>query len=261
DDKAIFFATGDLSTGPVGYLHYVVGVRPDVTLMSTQGLIYPTRLFSSPTSRERKDQLMKDFVRNTTRPVYFHADLPQPFGTTNLGFYKKVQRDQRAPTMQLQLADGAERYFEFLTQDPKPLDTWNRHLHDQLMWQYGQYMGYMLLPRAGDAALHKQAAAKMPAMQNEYYGLIGMADILIRYGDDKSLTQVQDWLQQADALLPTTPTLSKEMQGRHYYRLGYTAYRQGKHNQARQLFNLSLQTHNHPSNAAQQALESLKPAP
>ncbi|MGI9229652.1 MAG: glycosyltransferase family 117 protein, partial [Gammaproteobacteria bacterium] len=52
EDNAVLFVTGDLSTGPVGYLHYVAGVRPDVTLMSTQGLIYPTRLFSSPTTRE-----------------------------------------------------------------------------------------------------------------------------------------------------------------------------------------------------------------
>ncbi|MGI9228760.1 MAG: hypothetical protein ACR2P9_02760, partial [Gammaproteobacteria bacterium] len=205
-----------------------------------------------------KDKLMTEFVRNASRPVYFHADLPHPFGTTHFGFYQKVARDRQAAAMQLQSADGAERYFESLVREPKPADRWNRHLHDQLMWQYGQYMGYMMLSNTSPA-WHKRAAAKMQAMQDQYYGLIGMADILIRYGDADSLDKVQAWLQQADSLLQATPTLSKEMQGRHYYRLGYAAYRLGKHQQARQLFNRSLQVYDHPGNAAMHALELVTP--
>ncbi|MGI9251170.1 MAG: glycosyltransferase family 117 protein [Pseudohongiellaceae bacterium] len=253
---AVLFVTGDLSAGPVGYMHAVAGVRPDVTLMSTQGLIYPNRLFSWQATREQKDQLMANFVRDASQPVYFHADLPHAFGTTHFGFYKKVERDEQASAMQVQFADGAERYFESLVQDPKPLNSWNRHLHDQLMWQYGQYMGYMMLSGVSDRALHNdRVAAKLQAMQDQYYGLIGMADIFIRHGDVSSLAQVQEWLQQADSLLEDTPTLSKEMQGRHYYRLGYAAYRLGNPEQARQMFNRSLQVYNHPGNAAIQALE------
>ena len=90
-------------------------------------------------------------------------------------------------------------------------------------------------------------------MQGQYFGLIGMTEMLIKHGDDSRLPQVQQWLQQADSLIGET--LSKEMVGRHYYRKAFVEYRLGNMAEASALFQQSLQVHDHPDNPSRDLLQ------
>ena len=257
---AVLFVTGDLPTAPVGYLRYAAGVRTDVRVMNTQGLVYPTRLFVPPTTKKNETALNGGFVREQSlkRPVYYTTniiDFPSPFGSVHYGLYRKVQRD--GPPLQLRFDERALRYFEYLIQNPMPTDRWNRHLHDRLMQQYGEYIGYMVLSNASDSAWAAKRDNMARAMQNQYYGLIGMAEMLIKYGTEDRLVTVQHWLDKAEGHI--SHTLSKEMVGRHYYRRGYLAYRLKKFADARSLFLRSLRVHDHPDNPSRDAIKLLRP--
>ena len=46
------------------------------------------------------------------------------------------------------------------------------------MHQFGDFLGYTVL--SGDPELNRKASALVDAMRNQYYGLTGMAEILIK---------------------------------------------------------------------------------
>ena len=264
---SVLFVTGDLPTAPVGYLRYGERFRDDVTVINTQGLVYPTRLFIPPTTKKNETNLTKNFVENAKRPVYYTTniiDFPNPWGSIHFGLYRQVVRD--GPDLQLRIEQRVERYFYSLIEQPTSRDRWNRHLHDRLMQQFGEYIGYMVLAEVNDPAWGSRRENMVSAMQDQYFGLIGMAEMLIKYGTAAHLPTVQQWLDRADALIGETlskealgrHSMSKEMLGRHYYRRGYLAFRLGQRGQARELFHRSLAMHDHPDNPSRPALKMIR---
>ena len=256
EPDAVLFVYGDSETGPLGYFHFAEGLRKDITLLSMQGLVYPNRLFSPLISEGKKKQHVETFIRNTQKPVYFMTsenDFPNPFGTTHFGFFKKVNREGNASAIQLRFEKRVEQYFQRLVQEEKPKDRWNRHRHNKLMHQFGDFLGYTVL--SGDPELNRKASALVDAMGNQYYGLTGMAEILIQHGNSSHLQQVQQWLENADLLMDET--LSKERKGRHNYLRGFLAYRLGQQEKAISFFRKSLKAYMHPENPSRNALKQL----
>ena len=256
EPDAVLFVYGDSETGPLGYFHFAEGLRKDITLLSMQGLVYPNRLFSPLISEGKKKQHVETFIRNTPKPVYFMTsenDFPNPFGTTHFGFFKKVNREGNASAIQLRFEKRVEHYFQRLVQEEKPKDRWNRHRHNKLMHQFGDFLGYTVL--SGDPELNNKASALVDAMGNQYYGLTGMVEILIQHGNSSHLQQVQQWLENADLLMDET--LSKERKGRHNYLRGFLAYRLGQQEKAISFFRKSLKAYMHPENPSRNALKQL----
>ena len=265
--NSVLFVTGDLPTAPVGYLRYGEKFREDVMVMNTQGLVYPTRLFTPPTTKQNETNLTKGFVENAKKPVYYTTnivDFPNPWGSLHFGLYRQATPGESQ--LQLRLSKSTEEYFYSLANGATSRDRWNRHLHDRLMQQFGEFVGYMALADAGDPAWLQRRDQMVAAMQNQYFGLIGMAEMLIKYGTQEHLATVQQWLDRADALIGETlsrealgrHSMSKEMLGRHYYRRGYLAFRLGRPREARRLFHHSLEMHEHPDNPAKAALKMLR---
>ena len=257
EPNAVLFVTGDLPTAPVGYLHFGEGYRPDVEVRNTQGLVYPARLFYPPTTKKNETNLTREFVINEKRPLYYTTnivDFPNPWGSIHFGLYRKVEKE--GPELQLRFDQQMEDYFYWLIDNLDTTDRWNRHLHDRLMQQFGEFIGYMVLSSSSDPAWISKRDKMMEAMQKQYFGLIGMSEMLIKYGTVEHLRTVQRWLATADTLIGDT--LSKEMVGRHHYRRGYLAYRLGQRQDARDLFNRSLEVHNHPENPSIEALKLVR---
>ena len=255
EPNSVLFVTGDLPTAPVGYMRYAEEFRPDVQVMNTQGLVYPSRLFSPPVTKQFETDSIANFIENDPRPIYYTTnivDFPNPYGSVLFGLYRKVQRGEHE--LQLRLPEHTERHFASVLEEDSP-DRWNRHLHDRLMQQYGEFVGYMVLSEAPDPVWNEKTEAMVAAMQDQYFGLIGMAEMLIKYGDTGQLQTVQQWLQRAEGL--KGETLSKEMEGRHYYRLGYVAYRLGQLTEAEALFRRALEVHDHPDNPAWQVIDDI----
>ena len=261
DPDAVLFVVGDTTTAPLGYLHYVEGVRSDVQLINTQGLVYPTRLFIPPTTKRKRENAFATFMRNNRRPVYTInkiAEIPNPDGTIHYGFYQKIDPQGRPGAITLRFAERATDYFDSIARAPTLKDRWNRHQQTILMQQYGNFLGYTIL--SDDPELKRVAADKVKIMENQYYGLVDMAEVLIEFGSTaEHLKIAQELLQQAEPLVDET--LTKSMKGRHHYRLGFLAYRLRNYPEAHKQFAESVKHHDHPDNPSQGALEMFRRAP
>lgn len=106
EPNAVLFTFDDLDL-PLGYLHYVEGVRPDLTVYNDQGLVYGNRLYSplipdaapkhSP-NIANKSILLRQFIDQTPRPIYYHPQRRElykhpRYGSDFMGFLRRVNRD------------------------------------------------------------------------------------------------------------------------------------------------------------------------
>ena len=259
EPNAVLFVVGDTTTAPLGYLHYAEGARPDIELINTQGLVYPTRLFIPPTTSRVRKQAFEHYMRDNRRPVYMINridEIPNPHGTVHFGFYQKIDPQGKAAAITLHFEPHVTEYFESLSRDPLPRDRWNRHQHSVLLQQYGNFLGYTIM--SDDPQLKRIAADKVKVMENRYYGLVDMAEVLIEHGfHAEHLRIAAQLLEKAEPL--ADETLSKALLGRHHYRRGFLAYRLGDLREAQQQFRASARAHDHPDNPSHNALKIIKP--
>ncbi|MGB0809036.1 MAG: hypothetical protein ACPGYJ_08715, partial [bacterium] len=90
-ENSVFFVYGDSETGPLGYYHYVEERRPDLELFSLQGLVYGNRLFPARSSKRSRQEALRQFVNNSTRPLFYSVDSEQfshGQGIRHYGFLK-----------------------------------------------------------------------------------------------------------------------------------------------------------------------------
>ena len=101
---AAVFLYDDLDL-PLGYLHYVKGVRRDLTIYNSHGLIYRNRLFPVQTPNFPPADspnttsvafILQNFIRSSHRPVYYHPQQRALFYSPSdfSGFFNLVSRDQ-----------------------------------------------------------------------------------------------------------------------------------------------------------------------
>ena len=263
EPEAVLFVVGDTTTAPLGYLHYIEGLRPDVLLINTQGLVYPSRLFVPPTTSSRRARAFSAFMEGNSgrRPVYTinaNDDIPNPNGTVHYGFYQKVDPAGEPSSITLLFDREVVDYFRSIVSGPLPEDRWNRHQHSILLQQFGNFLGYTAM--SADPVLRRTAAELVEAMQNQYYGLVDMAEILIEHGyNAEHLQTAQELLNRAEPL--QDETLSKDMRGRHHYRRGFLNYRLGRMDDAVREFRLSIEANDHPDNPSRQGLSLLEGPP
>ncbi|MDA0978753.1 MAG: DUF2723 domain-containing protein, partial [Proteobacteria bacterium] len=91
---SILFVEGDNGVGPVGYLHHVEGIRPDIELRSWNNLVFANRLTEPEASDQQQDAARKAFIAQTERPVFsnsrhqdpvLHRGLVYQYGGTGAG--------------------------------------------------------------------------------------------------------------------------------------------------------------------------------
>ncbi|MBF0357824.1 MAG: DUF2723 domain-containing protein [Magnetococcales bacterium] len=97
EKDGIFFVNGDLHLSALGYLHLVEKVRPDITLITTSGLVFPNRIFKpNRVTDKEKFALVREFVRKTDRPIYFtRRDMKlvaKGYSSTNIGPIYRLEK-------------------------------------------------------------------------------------------------------------------------------------------------------------------------
>ena len=121
-------------------------------------VLIATVLLSALTGTSLRSQIER-------RAMTSENDLPNPFGPTHFGFFKKVNRKGNASAIHLRFDKRVEHYFQRLVQEEKPKDRWNRHRHNKLMHQFGDFLGYTVL--SGDPELNRKASALVDSMGNQ----------------------------------------------------------------------------------------------
>ena len=252
---AVLFLFGDEAVGPLGYYHFVLGRRPDLTMLSTQGLVFGNRLFSWRLPRQERQAALRRFVADTDRPVFYLAgddEFSPGQGFRYYGFAKEVLRGVPPGTLELTVHPAAERYFEELL-TLRPVDAWERFRRHKLLFNYGRHLGYVAL--AANAELRERVHASMRGADGSFFALMGMAEVLLAHGNATHLPLAEDSLRKAEGR--QDEIMSEERRARFLYLRGFCAHRLGRTAQAKALFEASRALYPHPENAAIAALRQL----
>ena len=256
---AVFFVFGDIETGPLGYLHFAERVRPDVELLSLQGLVYRNRLFSPLLGERRRHELVWEHVAASSRPVFVTAGtslepLPEGFGFTDNGLYQGIEPGARGGTMQLRFDPDVIDYLRTLEPYRHSTDAWIRHARRKIAFRAGSWLGYGAL--ADQPEIERQGRPLHESILNDFHGLLGMAEVLVQYGAAKQLLRAGELLQRAQPLLEER--FGKERLGRYHYLQGFLAYRLGNAAAARRHFTRSAQWNPDPENPSIEASRQLQ---
>lgn len=140
---AVLFVKGDNETGPVGFLHYVEGVRPDVEVRDWQDLVFNNRLTSPFASQKVRLAKNKAFIEATARPVFILDDLLSPH--VDYGAYFEFQpaggNGYRFLPVIGDLVDMLVRVYE----DGTVSDMQEQHFVFQRLLQFSrQYVDYAI---------------------------------------------------------------------------------------------------------------------
>ena len=253
--NAVLFVFGDAEIGPLGYFRFVERRRPDVTLISTQGLVYGNRLYSWRLPKRQRQAILRRFVIETDRPVFYTVgedDVPHGLGVRRHGFVKEVDRESAPETLELRFHEGADRYFETLV-NSRPTDAWEQFRRTKLLFLYGDHLGYAVL--SANPVLLERIRPLLALADGSFFSLIGMAEVLMEHGTEAHLAQVEEWLRTAERM--QDEIMSKERRARFLYLRGFCAFRLGRRAEAVALFEKSRATYPHPKNAAVGALQQL----
>ena len=86
---AVLFAEGDILFFPVGYLHYVKGLRPDLSVYNWRSLTLPDRLTSTRTSPQQREETLIQFIEKDPRPIFTIVSRFSP--VSSYGLYDQFQ--------------------------------------------------------------------------------------------------------------------------------------------------------------------------
>jgi Protein O-mannosyl-transferase TMEM260-like len=118
---AVFFASGDVEIGVLGFLHLVMGVRPDIELRSWDNLVFSNRLVSPFASDEIQQAKRAEFLQGSARPV-LASSVPLAPAAHQGAYYRYtpgVPRSvERNPQMDLILDQLLDLYLNGLITDP-----------------------------------------------------------------------------------------------------------------------------------------------
>ncbi|MDM5147164.1 DUF2723 domain-containing protein [Candidatus Persebacteraceae bacterium Df01] len=186
EPNAALFLFDDLDL-PVGYIHYVEGVRSDLEVYNDQGLVYGKRLYSplipNTTPKNRPDvrskaTIVQEFARKTDRPIYYHTARTNlhknaQVGSDMTGFFRRVNRT--GPADRIILSDSLLKWLNSNADlHGKITDRWTRQQHYSTVAQLvnavqvAAYSGFKIndiWQEVIDRSLDKNALARLNSNQ------------------------------------------------------------------------------------------------
>jgi hypothetical protein len=194
--NARFFGNADTVDGPVGYLHHVEGVRPDVQVANGHSLSLRGKLYRPyALTADGLDRLIRDFIATAPGPVLYSNDFPQPYGADFYGLYFSVNRDGDPGMQRTALIRGVAVYFRMLDGIAPPADPWE-NMHYRLL-----RLDQCRLEWSLRGAPLSASAADLPAACNGFHGRLWLAEQFL--GADRTrvdLRAVRRLLEDARSL-------------------------------------------------------------
>ena len=253
DTAFVLFA--DPYVGPMTYLHYVEGRRPNLRLLEYHGLVFSDRVVQPLTTPEQKTAAWAEFLRDAEQPVYslWFGPAFSAAGLAHLGFFVEVNRAVGSGRIQIRGNDKAKEYFGKLIAMPKPEDLPNAIHRNEMLRAYGEYLGLAQVNE--QSTMIDYVADVLPLAKGNYWSLMGMCKALASQGGDRPLTLAETYLQKALQL--AGDDRGKEARAKEYFVAGQIARRKGNSSRATALFRKSLQIDREASNPSHRALEEM----
>ena len=248
----------DAYVGPLAYLRWVAGRRPDVRMLEAHGLLFSDRVVQPAWTQAQRDAAWADFFRTVERPGYFQwrGSTLSTVGQRHLGFLRRADPNVASGTIGIELDDTAKAYFKRLLAMPPPTDAWIASHRNHMLETYGEFLG---LVQASDfPPFNGYIADVLPLAEDNYWALVGMAGALVPQNTGRARRLAGGSLQKARRL--AGDDRSKTQRAALLYLEGRVAQQRGDAVRARALFRESVEIDRAVTNQAHRALRELRAA-
>ena len=257
-EDSVFVLYADPFVGPMSYLHWVKGLRPDLRLLEYHGVYIDDRVVRplSPTSQKTADWAA--FLRDADRPVYslWYGPAFSAAGLAHLGFFVQVHQAAGPGRIEIRGNDKAKSYFRKLIAMPPPADMPTAIHRNEMLRAYGEYLGLAQVNE--QSPLNAYVADVLPLAEGNYWSLIGMAKALVTQPGERALRLADSYLRKAGQI--AEDDRGKEALATALFVEGQVAWRKGDAARARTLFRESLRIDRSDSNPSREALAALEAA-
>ena len=252
EKDAIFFTTGDLDTGPLGYFNLIQKVRPDVSLYNVSSLIFNNRL-GKPIflDEDSSYKTLSEFIQSQQRPIYYVNDMPLLYGIRDYGFYHQIDKSLEKGRYMVVENSEYKSFIESLLNVDRLYDTWENMLHKLLI---ADYCRIEVMMHYFEHPLEQQA--EVLRVCRGYYGLLAAANMILT-SPDADLKFVLSLLDNAYRL--RAAALNKEDFAKYYLIKATLLQKQGKIDNAIFYYNISVEIWPDVKNPANQKIQELSP--
>ena len=251
-ENGVFVLYADPFVGPMSYLHWVKGLRPDLRLLEYHGVYFDDRVVRPLWPTKRKTAGWATFLQNADRPVYslWYGPAFSAAGLAHLGFFVQVHREVGPGRIEIRANGKAKEYFRKLLAMPDPKDLASAVHRNEMLRAYGEYLGLAQVNER--AAMNDYVADVVPLAARNYWSLIGMAKALVSQPGDRPLQLAETYLRTAVRI--AGDDRGKEALATVFFVEGQIERRKGNPDKARTLFRESLRIDRSPTNPAREAI-------
>lgn len=199
---AALFIKGDLDVGSIGYFHIVEGVRPDITLYQSKGLVLGNRLFHPLRTRQADaDRTLVRFVDEHGAAVAFTSEFAGQYAKRDR--WLTVQVDRSSTDIQqitVDIPDHALRFLEESVLGHEPVNPWVAFYQHELLRRYAGLLGQTL--QRGEP-LDDRRKRHLERLSNTFHGALGLAEGLMASRKGYAAGVVYGFLNRARELMPS----------------------------------------------------------
>ncbi len=205
---AVLFVDADSEAGPVGYLHLVEGVRPDVALYNGWGLLFSNRLFRPYTlTRREADAVLRKFVDASGRPLYYISDLPHSAGVREHWPVRAV--DESAPgKTAIEWDEHTLGYLRDIAGQTPPTDPWTSILRRRLLASAARRLAASMC--MGSADQRRRLAPYLRLASKVYDGKLERVRAALWCGNDRGGESLLELLAEAERQKRQEPPIYKQ---------------------------------------------------
>jgi hypothetical protein len=197
---AVLFLHGDAEVGAIGYFHLIEGMRPDVTLHNTKGLVFGNRLFHPlRTDDAGVRSAIRALLDRERREVAFTGGFPEDQARDDRWLYVVADRSAGAPGAGFRLDEPMRRFLEESVLPHAEKDPWTLFMQGELRRRIGAILCMTLRQ---DQAADPATLRYLALLSTDFDGALGMVEGLLANDAGHSIPQVARLLQTARERMP-----------------------------------------------------------
>lgn len=183
----ILFVDNEMDAGPIGYLHLVEGLRPDVRVLSHKGLFFRDALYPSFAPEKEKERLLQEFVAGSERPIHLIGGPPLPFGAKEHGLYRTVFREWPSGRTGYEPLPILDQYVARALSAGVEPDPFAAQQRDLMADHYGKLIAPVLATQTGDSRLYQRMEPLRTLLTANLRGLLSLMDAGLLRADPQVL--------------------------------------------------------------------------
>jgi hypothetical protein len=255
--NSLLFLNSDVNVGPVGYMNLIAGYRNDIELYSVKGQVFSNRIYQpfKVTYQDVKKRF-EQFIRTSTKPVYYTGKLVQDYGAEYYGLYFRVLEDRPKNYIRVIASPEILSYLDYVQKGGLPQDPWEIIHYTTIMSDGCRVLTLIqeYSDRMEDIKTEKLAELR-DTMCNNLMGIYIRVDSMLEK-EHPDFLMIRKLLDQAEDHLGES-RLKAETAYLDYYR-GLLFLHQSRKDIGVHHLQQSIRTWNHPDNPAYEELNKLK---